>query len=331
MKLIQSLAESQLLSSKAAYKRYTARQVAEMVYLHVIGLKILYSETVTRGYAQDYAFRSQRYVGFARWYQNGTDLHLLLHALVDEDVDLRMPDSSQAFRETLYFESDELIKWLRYLWKGREQRSQTRRLFMALDGQLQVKDSSMKAIRRLVQNWDANTLRQKQLAMTRLLQIMRVRCRRSDVLKQLELLADFMKLEIKDAANPETGDEAGEHHVETPTERKKRSLLAKLAAFSAGGIAGYMGTSALMGEDEDMSEEDAERELLGEDGAAVAAGGATTTASVAQCNTVLGAGVQRRTPPTETASPIAGVMAPPPGSEKPKKKKKSKSKSPKSK
>lgn len=250
MKFLQTLSESRLLSSKSAYRRYTARQIAELVYLHIIGLRILASEPLTEKWAFDYAWRSSRYVGFAKWYQNGTDLHLLLHALMDEDVDLKMPDSSMRFKETLYFDESEIKRWLKDIAQKHVNEPRTRSLFMHLDGQFQIKDSSMKAIRRIVQDWPRDTVRQKQLAMTRILQIMRNRCRMSDILEKLEEIAQRLHLELDGVANAETGDAAANDGREPSYAKKKPGTLAKVAG-ALGGILGYHTVRSMMEGDEE--------------------------------------------------------------------------------
>lgn len=292
MKFLQSLSESHLLSSTSAYKRYTARQIAELVYLHVLSLRIVASEPLTQAWAHNYAQRSARYLGFAKWYQNATDLHLLLHALVDEEVELKMPESSMRFKETLYFDEAEIKRWLKDIANNHINEPHTRSLFLHLDGQFQIKDSSMKAIRRIVQDWPHNTHRQKQLAMTRLLQIMRNRCRMSDLLEKLNELAHELQLELEGVSNQETGDEAvhdgsDPHFVEKP---KKRSVIAKIGGAFAGGILGYHTVKSMMESEEEDSVEDAEKQLEEE-----AAAGATCAGDVAQVAQPM-ATTQRRIP-----------------------------------
>ncbi len=283
MKFIQQLSESNLLSSKSAYKKYSAKQVAELVYLHIIGLRILASEPLSHDWAIHYAARSTRYLGFAMWYQNATDLHLLLHALISEDVELKMPEISTEFKETLYLDETQIKRWLKEIAQGHLSESHTRALFMHLDGQFRIKDGSMKAIRRLAQDWPRNTRRQKQLAMTRLLQIMRVRCRQSDVHIELEKLSSALDLELKQVANQETGDNI-EHDGSDPEfvkhpPKKKTTALGHLAAF-AGGMLGYATVKSVLGE-----------EALTEEGDA----GATTSGDIASFTQPLGA-VRRRIP-----------------------------------
>ena len=208
MKFLQSLSESRLLASKQSYHKFTGRQIAELVYLHLISLRILASEPVSKAFAADYALRTVRYLGFSKWYQNATDVHLLLHALIGEDVEMKLPQASQDFRETLYFDEHDIRTWLREIGHSHINETRTHRLFLRIDAQFQIKNASMKAIRRLVQDWPNCSTRQKQLAMTRLLQMMRVRARQSDLLVQLEKVSTQLRLELHDVANMETGDAA---------------------------------------------------------------------------------------------------------------------------
>lgn len=256
MKFLQTLAESRFLSSKGSFHKFSAKQVAELTYLHIIGLRILAAEKLTHDWGKDYAFRTQRYSGFSRWYQNATDLHLLIHALVAEDVELKLPDSSMEFKESLYFDEAEVLSWLRDVYRDVQNTGKTKRLFMHLDGMLQIKDASMKAIRRLVQDWTTNSARQKQLAMTRLLQMLRIRARQSDILVRLEAVATHQNLELKNVDNPETGDERREdgadpHHLHEPAGEPGKvqysggNMLKGLAAFAGGAMLGYHTVKAM--------------------------------------------------------------------------------------
>jgi hypothetical protein len=252
VKFIQQLSESKLLASQSSYRKYSAKQVSELVYLHVLALRILASEPLSHKFAHDYAMRSARYLGFAQWYQNATDLHLLIHALVDENVDLKMPETSTQFKETLYLDEVEIRHWLREISQNRISEAHTKSLFLHLDGQFRIRDGSLKAIRRIVQDWPHNTTRQKQLAMTRLLQIMRVRARQSDLLGELNSLASELNLELEGVANQETGDhvehDGSDPHFVTNPPKKKVGVLGHMAAF-AGGMLGYATASSLLGED----------------------------------------------------------------------------------
>jgi hypothetical protein len=246
MKFIQSLSESQLISSMSAYRRFSGRQIADLAYLHIVALRILATEPLAKDFAADYATRSVRYMGFAKWYQSATDLHLLLHALLNEDVDLKLPDTSNELRASLYFDENAIRMWAKDIARGRINEARTKKMFLHLDGDFQVKDSSMKAIRRLVQDWSHVTVMQKKLSMTRLLQMLRVRARRSDLLIRLEKLAHAMDLELRNVNNKETGDVAHDDGKDPEfVKHQKPSMLRSLAAFAGGAVLGYTAVSKL--------------------------------------------------------------------------------------
>ncbi len=259
--MIKNLTESNLIPSKSAFKKYTAKQLSEILYLHIIALRILYTEDITYSFATGYAFKSARYE-FDHWLPNSTDLYFCVYGLVSEEVDLKMPDTSMEFKETLYLDTKYLRNWLIKLSRKQESNSYTKRLLMSLDAQLKIKDSQMKALRRLVQDWEHLSKRQQQLSMTRLLQMMRFRCNHSDVIKKLELVANHYGLELTNVDNPDTGDVADENSIPKP-----KTFAKHAAAFAAGAIGGYLGTRALVKEEDGVP--------------------ATTSADIAQANSIL--------------------------------------------
>ncbi len=258
MKYIQSLTESAMIPYIGAYKKFSAKQLAEVLYLHIICLHILSVEDITKTFSKSYAIRSTRH-DFTSWYQNSTDICFLLFGLLSEDVELKLPDSSHDFKEHLYIDTQNVKDWLKSISRSSSNRyNKSRSLFLHLDFSLQIKDQSLKAIRRLAQDWNHLDLKQKKLTMTRLLQYMRTRCLKSDLYHEIEYLSDYYGLEMKNVANPETGESAPEN--------KKGSVLKHLASFAAGAAAG--GWFSKLGEDADS-------------------GAITTSSDVATVNSVL--------------------------------------------
>lgn len=237
-KFLQSLTESKLIPSTASYKKYTGKQIAELTYLHLIGLHILVNEPISEKWAKDYAMRSARVTSFAHWYQSGTDLMLLLYALTTTgDIEFRSDESSKDFIDGLYFDEPTIRLWLKNVGHDEQNKNLAKKLFLTLDTQFKIKDSSFKAVRRLAMDWNHLTLKEQRLTLTRLLQFMRARARGSDILHQLEIMAKAEHLEMKDVCNPETGEGCGSEG--SHTEKKKGgSWLGKLAG-AAGLVAGY--------------------------------------------------------------------------------------------
>ncbi|RYE98792.1 MAG: hypothetical protein EOO77_36615, partial [Oxalobacteraceae bacterium] len=151
MKVITSLAESKMLPSKTAYRRFTSKQVSELAYMHLLALRILAGEATSYRWAHDYAAKTIRGGHFDQWSSTATDLYLLMHALLTDGVEFRLPDASAKHLHDLYLDEPKVRSWLNALAHGTSaQESAARRLFTMIDYQFRIKDTSLKAIRRLV-------------------------------------------------------------------------------------------------------------------------------------------------------------------------------------
>jgi hypothetical protein len=271
VKFIQSLNESRMLSSTTAYRRFSARTICELTVLHICALRILYNDVRTHKWAHEYAQKSAKILQFARYYSSSTDLALLLYAsLKPEEVEFRQDAESQDHMEGVEPDEHELNAWIRSMANNRQNESQTRRMFQHLDPTFNIENTSVRSIRRLVQDWPRLSNQEHKLAMTRLLQILRSKAQRSDLLAKLQDYADDVGLEITNADNQEA--------IAMPApEKKKGSLLKKLTV----GALGYAAARKFL-------EQDYEEELEEE-----ASAGATAAASIAPCVAPLGA-VRRR-------------------------------------
>ncbi len=237
MQVLQNLSESALYPSRKAVSRSTARQIADLFHMHICALMILRSSPHSEKFAKDYARKTIANGGFRDWRQSSTDLAILGWALLDEEVELRLPKISDKLREKLTIDTTLLTAWLRTVSGPTMNRAQTMRLFTRLDMWLRIDDESLKAIRRLVMDWDGLSAEEAALSMTRLLQLLRAHGSRADLLVQLEKLAQHHGLELKNVCNPETGD--GCSVSDHPKAKKKDNLFAKIGAVAAGAIVGY--------------------------------------------------------------------------------------------
>ena len=229
--LITDLCESRLFPSRGRLGRYTAKDVCDLLFLHILALQILRSEFDTLHVASAYARATLRWDDFAAFRSQATDLYVLAHqVLAGSPDDLRSNRSNELFLRSVTFDEVGFHRWLQRVWRNRHDRAADRRWLLAVQQQLDITEVGYRAIRRLAADW-GETLgeRERRLVMTRLLMAFRKRAPRSELLPYLEGLAKREKLEIKGASNPETG-EGGE--------AAKPSLLAKLAAAGAGFLAG---------------------------------------------------------------------------------------------
>lgn len=234
---IGDLSESRLIPSKSNLRRYTAQEVSDLVVLNLCALYILWSNTEYQSFAEKYAKRTLMHgATFEKWQTSGTDLYILLHALIASDVTLNKQELSNKYRETLPIGERLLVRWLRDMSTGNLKEAQHRALFVKLDFNFRTKNNSIRAIRRLVLDWNKLDRREHQLAMTRLLQFMRTRASRGEILGNLQKMAKEYDLEMKGVCNPETGS-----GCDMPTQDHSDSASKEPKKKKGGGWAGLAG------------------------------------------------------------------------------------------
>lgn len=201
--LISELTESSLVTSKTGYKKYSGKDIAELLYLHIIAYRILSCEKSEYNFIHDYSLRLKRFGSFKKWSQSSPDFYLLLLALYSED-ELGLSNKSKSYLKTLNLDENKLLNWIQAVAsRNRMSDIYARRLFITLDRQLKIDNLSFRSIRRLAMNWPDLDEREKKLTLTRLLQIMRARCNASDLLTRLERFARKNDLELEGVNDPE--------------------------------------------------------------------------------------------------------------------------------
>jgi hypothetical protein len=195
--LLRELCESKLFPSTKTAHEMETEEVAELLFLHILGMRILATDEETREFAKDNAHKTTSWNNFDKWRANGTDLYVLLHIMQERALGLKKGH---------YPVSIPLIqRWLRQISVSGIDEPATHRLFNRLDFDLRIRDDSLKSIRRLVIYWPDLSHHRRELAMTRLLQKYRAQARKSEFLGLLTKIAKRRDLEIDGVCNPETG------------------------------------------------------------------------------------------------------------------------------
>ncbi len=272
--IINEFSGSSLFPSRRWLDREDFHSLAEKAYLLCIVVRMLMCMPSTRSWAEGFVHRTISSNNFNQWRSGGTDLYVVLWALSEGEYEADGPNVPASVPGTPF------LRWLKALSHKPDETNETKRLFLRLDAMLHVNDSSLRAIRRLVQEWPNLGHYDKQLATTRLMQIMRSRMPRAEALKHLTKAARSHDLEIKDVCDPETGEgcevvskshKTGIQHTghQEPAKKKSQTGLNFLAGLAGLG-AGYMASRALTKEN--------------------ATSGSTSAASVATVVGGLGAG-----------------------------------------
>lgn len=192
---INDLSESRLFPSRTSTDRYTHKEIQEFVQIYLCVFRIMLVERSSQDWIKTYIKKSIHWGDFSKWRSDGNDFYVLMHLLITTDTGL-----SSVFINSI-------MKWLRLAatTSGRYE-MEVKRVLVRMDNDLRIRDSSLKNIRRLVTDWSDLSKREQRLAMTRLLQHMRAKMPKSEVLPHLVELSNHRGLEIKGACNLETDD-----------------------------------------------------------------------------------------------------------------------------
>jgi hypothetical protein len=230
-----TLAESRLIPSVASLRQFRANELADLTVLYICSMHVLFSgkqSKQSKQFTMQYARRTiQHGTDFETWYGGETDLYVLLYGLIAPDVKLEDQHESDAFRKIVPLGEPLLVRWLKEMNTGHIRPTTHRALFSRLDFNFKTTNSSIRAVRRLIMDWDDLSHHEQSLAMTRLLQLVKNRAPKSELLTQLRTMASHHDLEITDVCDVETGEGCATDEPET---KKKGSVLVNLAAFAAG-------------------------------------------------------------------------------------------------
>ena len=110
---------------KKQIKKFTAKDAADLVFLYACILTILKNEFKYAPTAMAYAHKTRMFANWNVFRTNGTDMYVLLCALVGtDDTNTLMSDqeASQVFINSLNVNQPQLKAWLAYTAKGRVDR-----------------------------------------------------------------------------------------------------------------------------------------------------------------------------------------------------------------
>lgn len=232
---INQLSESKLFPSKSNIKKFSAEDLTELAVLNLCAIYILYCIPEYKNFAISYAKKTIGFgVKFDRWTTGGTDLYVILHALMTDEYELADATQSKKFMSTLPLGEAVLIRWLREMAAGRVTLSTHRALFIKMDFNFKIRNTSIRAIRRIVMDWATVGDHERKLATTRLLQFMRTRSPRSELLQKMLEASKKFGLEMKDVCDLETGAGCSDNSPAPESKEKKGGMMATLVGLGIG-------------------------------------------------------------------------------------------------
>jgi len=178
--------ESRQYRNLSAIKYTTLRNIADFAFLDFLSLYILYNEYETAPIALRYADKTIGFRNFSKARLSGTDLYVSMNILSD-------PTSVFSSKIAQNIEEDSILRsrisinlptvkrYLDLMADNKLTSLDSGSLLLRLEKQLDITDSKLRSIRRLVQEWTALTSMQRSIVVSRMLQFYKKFAKRSEL------------------------------------------------------------------------------------------------------------------------------------------------------
>jgi hypothetical protein len=185
------LIESRQYRSPAGRKSLDLRKVADFAFVDMLSLYILSHEYETAPVSANYAEKTMSFRNFLKPRLSGTDLYVSLNILADPKGYFgqqigQHPEEDEILASKIRFNLPTVKRYLELLGDSSLRRDDAATLLLRMEKQLIIKDSKLKSMRRLAQDWEGLDQMQKQLLVTRMLQFYKRTAKRSELAVFLE-------------------------------------------------------------------------------------------------------------------------------------------------
>lgn len=187
LQIVNTFSESRLFRSIDKYQLYSLKDIAEFTYIYILALELFRLSKDHKDFAQKYIQNTIRFNNFKSFKFSANDLYHFLFLLLNKDKQERLKDISH----DVNIDFLHLRKFLRDIVNNKIDKPFDRKYLFRLEKELGIKDSNLKAARRMIINWigQQNNDSMKNSAVTKLLLIIRKRIPKSEIREELEKLA----------------------------------------------------------------------------------------------------------------------------------------------
>lgn len=197
MDFIHSLYEARMTRDTRDQKVLTYTDCCERTYLSLLVIELLNKYARHRVSARTYAKRTVAYTNYNRFRMSGTDLYNFIYFVTgDQEAmnKLKDPKSAMALRKKTTMPLMAVNRYLSRISIGSMSRGNTQ-MFLNVESGLNIKNTTYKAIRRTLMDYDGATTIDRQNTVTRLVHAVRAKLRSSDIIDDLERLVADSNLE----------------------------------------------------------------------------------------------------------------------------------------
>ena len=205
MNFIHSLYEARMTRDTRDQKVLTYTDCCERTYLSLLVIELLNKYARHRVSARNYAKQTVAYTNYNRFRMSATDLYNFIYFVTgDQEAmnKLKDPKSAMALRKKTTLPLMAVNRYLSRISIGSMSRGNTQ-MFLNVESGLNIKNTTYKAIRRTLMDYDGVTTIDRQNTVTKLIHAVRAKLRSSDIIDDLERLVADRNLETGRVADNE--------------------------------------------------------------------------------------------------------------------------------
>lgn len=207
MDFMQELYEARMTRNSNNVKVLTYTDCCERLYLSLLVLELLRQYPTYRIAAQKYAKQSTVRQGYNVFSMTGSDLYNFIYFVTGDELamsKLKDPEAAMEVRETTTLPVMAVNRYLTQL-ANKQTPIQISALFMKVEDALHISNTSHKAVRRELMNYERLNKKQRENVVTTLLLACRSKLRSADIIDELEKLASDRNLETDRIADVDPG------------------------------------------------------------------------------------------------------------------------------
>lgn len=197
MEFIESLYEARMTRNSQDQKVLTYTDCCERLYLSLLILELLNQYSKHKVSARKYAKQTVAYTNYNRFRMSATDLYNFIYFVTgDQEAinKLKDPNSAMALRKKTTLPLMAVNRYLSRISMGTTAMSNTQ-MYINIESALNIRNTTYKAIRRSLMDYDSATQIDRQNTVTKLVHAARAKLRSSDIIDDLERLVADKNLE----------------------------------------------------------------------------------------------------------------------------------------
>ncbi len=187
----QLLTEARMFKSRQGVSKYSAREIADLIFAHCIALQVMNREFKYTSVAKNYASRTSSYGNYDYFRSNGTDLYVMIHSLFGKGSIIKFADekNSKILLDRMKSDVMPFRDFLSHVGSSNANTNLEQRMLMRLQGSLYVSNSKLRSMKRLAGDWENLKTREKRTLVSSLLTYFRSNAPKASLTSYIQKLA----------------------------------------------------------------------------------------------------------------------------------------------